>query len=68
MMTGIPPWSDKRRDVKEILELIRTTQVPPEFPANASPACLSFLKCCCALNPEDRKSIKELFQHPFITD
>lgn len=46
MMTGIPPWSEKSRDVKRVLELIRTTEVPPEFPANASATCLSFLKSC----------------------
>jgi len=41
---------------------------PPQYPVGLSLDCISFLEECFAVDPADRASTAELFEHPFIVD
>lgn len=46
MLTGRPPWSDRGKTAKAILEVLNTTTTPPPIPIFLSKNARNFLKLC----------------------
>jgi serine/threonine protein kinase len=70
MITGKPPWP-QRPNAPAALFMIANAQGPPtEMPTavdGASAGCLDFLLKCFTRNPDERPTVEELLQHPWIT-
>lgn len=50
MLTAKPPWSDIGSDARGIMNMIKNTKVPPNFPPNISEECRRFLQLCFDTN------------------
>lgn len=67
MLTGIAPWANISKSVKEVLVLIANSTEPPQLPNEISDECRDFLKLCLQIDPKMRRSPEELLTHPFLT-
>lgn len=66
MISGRPPWSEKR-DNSSIMYKIATTTGPPRFPHKLSSTAKDFLRRCFERNPMCRATALELLLHPFLS-
>ncbi|ORC88773.1 putative protein kinase, putative,serine/threonine-protein kinase [Trypanosoma theileri] len=67
MITGKPPWPSKVNAPAAIMMIAQATNGPTEIPEEeASPGCLDFMRKCFVRDPEQRPTVEELMQHPWI--
>lgn len=67
MATGKPPWSEQKNIFSALFFIGHSTK-PPPFPSNFSNEGKDFLKIIFKRNPGDRANVRELLNHPFITN
>ncbi|GKA46781.1 mitogen-activated protein kinase kinase kinase 18-like protein [Tanacetum coccineum] len=65
MATGFNPWPDIKNPVSGLYRIGYSSEVPL-FPMRLSDEAKDFLNSCLQLNAEERWSVKELLQHPFV--
>ena len=66
LITGAPPWSDKKDIFSVLLEIANATE-PPKLPMkDVSPELRNFLECCFERDPHQRANVYELLRHGFI--
>ena len=66
MATGSPPWANLSKDVRGVLELIRSAEAPPELPEELSDPCRNFVKRCLQIESYQRPTAQQLLLDPFI--
>jgi serine/threonine protein kinase len=67
-ITGKPPWPSKANIPAAIMMIGQSVDGPTEVPTaeECSPGCFDFMKQCFVRKPEDRPTVEELLQHPWI--
>ncbi|XP_066311331.1 mitogen-activated protein kinase kinase kinase 17-like [Miscanthus floridulus] len=65
MATGAAPWSDAD-DVYMAVHRIAYTDAVPETPAWLSSEAKDFLRWCLQRNPQQRPSVAQVLDHPFL--
>lgn len=67
MLTGSPPWPQRSNAAATIMMIANSTDGPTEIPEKeATPGCLDFMKQCFIRDADQRPTIEELLQHPWI--
>ena len=66
MATQKPAWSGVAKTVEEVINLIRTSNVPPKFPSHMTKECKEFLFGCLKKNPKERSSARKLLEYEFF--
>ena len=66
MLTAKPPWSDRGKDAKTIMDIISASGKPPKYPSNISQECVQFLNYCFDQDQTMRPTAEELLYHPFV--
>lgn len=66
MVTGRPPWIQYGNDAARIMQVIKNTKKPPQFPTGITEVCRDFLKYCFIMDANKRVTVEELFTHPFV--
>lgn len=67
MLSGQPPWPSKSNAAAAIMMIASAEGMPTEIPvAEATPGCLDFMQRCFVRHPEQRPTVEELLQHPWI--
>ncbi|ESS64832.1 protein kinase [Trypanosoma cruzi Dm28c] len=67
MLTGKPPWPVQVNAPAAIMLIAQAEGGPTEIPeAEATPGCLDFMRKCFVRDPEQRPTVEELMQHPWI--
>ncbi|KAH9597292.1 Protein kinase domain [Trypanosoma melophagium] len=67
MLTGKPPWPSKVNAPAAIMMIAQSTEGPTEIPEEeATAGCLDFMRKCFVRDPEQRPTVEELMQHPWI--
>jgi len=67
MVSGKPPWPTKPNVPSAIMMIGQAKDGPTEIPAaQSSPGCLDFMKKCFTMNPDERPTVEDLLQHPWI--
>lgn len=68
MVTGRPPWAEKKYDnIYSLLLEVATKNVTPAVPDSISAELKDFLSKCLCREPKDRASAEELLSHPFFS-
>ena len=69
MLTGKPPWSELNYEPNLLLQTIKNTKQPPQYPPGLTNECVDFLNYCFASSYEDRVSVDLLINHhPFVVN
>lgn len=67
MLTGRPPWPAKATAPAAIMMVASTEGMPTEVPREeATPGCYAFMLRCFVRDPEQRPTVEELLQDPWI--
>nr|CCC92445.1 unnamed protein product [Trypanosoma congolense IL3000] len=67
MHTGKPPWPSQVNAAAAIMMIAQSTEGPTELPVQEStPGCLAFMRRCLVRDPEQRPTIEDLLQDPWI--
>nr|CCC50036.1 putative protein kinase [Trypanosoma vivax Y486] len=67
MLTGRPPWPNQANAAAAIMMIAQSVEGPTELPVEeATPGCLDFMRRCFVRDPEQRPTVEELLQHPWI--
>lgn len=67
LTTGKPPWSHLN-PVTALFQIANEEEKPPTPPAQLSAHCQDFVARCLTRDAEQRPTINELMQHPWITE
>lgn len=67
MLTGSPPWPTRTNAPATILMIATSKSGPTQIPEKeATPGCLDFMQKCFERDPDNRYSVDQLLQHPWI--
>ncbi|KAJ6246759.1 apoptotic signal-regulating kinase 1 [Anaeramoeba flamelloides] len=70
MLTAKHPWYTEFTEESETVTVIyklATCTSGPDYPNNVSKECKDFLDRCLYIEPNQRARVRDLLQHPFIT-
>ena len=65
MVTGKQPWGDIDNQMMLMMKVAVYNELP-KIPTNISPTCHNFILSCLDRDPKNRKTARELFEHPFV--
>ncbi|KAE9251085.1 hypothetical protein PF004_g2654 [Phytophthora fragariae] len=65
MATAKHPWPHCHNGLAAMYSIAMAT-APPPLPENLSPEAKSFLQRCFCIDPEERATVLELAEHPFL--
>lgn len=67
MITGMPPWPARANAPSAIMMIAKAEGMPTEIPKDeATPGCYDFMTSCFVRDPNQRPTVEELLQHPWI--
>jgi serine/threonine protein kinase len=66
--SGLPWEFGKSMTLPGVAYAIGSAVTPPSTPMHLSRRCRAFIESCLQLRPEDRFSVDELLEHPFIRE
>lgn len=66
MVTGEDPYNECESNSEQIYQLASRGVPPLGLKRIENPQCVDFVESCLKLNPEERLSVEQLFNHPFL--
>lgn len=66
MVIGADPYSEFEGNSEHIYRLASRGVAPLGLKRIENPQCVDFIESCLKLNPEERLSVEQLFEHPFL--
>lgn len=64
MVTGADPYSEC--DEKQIEQRAASGELPLDLKRIENSLCVDFIQSCLRLNPQERLSVEQLCEHPFL--
>eukprot|EP01059_Diplonema_ambulator_P031861 TRINITY_DN5991_c1_g2_i2.p1 TRINITY_DN5991_c1_g2~~TRINITY_DN5991_c1_g2_i2.p1 ORF type:complete len:635 (+),score=136.86 TRINITY_DN5991_c1_g2_i2:41-1906(+) len=65
---GKPPWPSFTSQWAALFHIANSNAIPDGIPDHISELCKSFISGCLKRNVEERDSINDLLQHPWLSD